>query len=112
MTKVLTNAAAVTAPSRYLQEQMSRYREDIRLIPNGLDLARYPYRERANPEPTMVWLRALHAIYNPPMAIEVLAAVVRNHPEAHLWMVGPDKGDGSRQQVEEAAARLGVADHG
>jgi len=40
--RLLKSAAAVTALSRYLLERMKEYRSDIHLIPNALDLSRYP----------------------------------------------------------------------
>jgi glycosyltransferase involved in cell wall biosynthesis len=55
----------------------------------------------------LVWLRAFHAIYNPVMAVEVLAELRREH-EMKLTMIGPDKGDGSLQKTRERAGRLGV----
>ena len=58
------------APSPYLREQMRAFRSDIRLIPNGLWLERYPFRHRTQVRPRLVWLRALHSIYNPLMAVE------------------------------------------
>jgi glycosyltransferase involved in cell wall biosynthesis len=106
---LLRNAKVVTAPSAYLQAQMVEYRSGIRIIPNAIDLRRYPYRERVPLQPRLVWLRAFHEIYNPVMAVKVLAALLPKYPEAHLTMVGPDKGDGSFQRVQAAVAATGLA---
>lgn len=110
MRRLLRSAHTVTAPSRYLQQQMRTYRSDLRLLPNPLDLACYPYRSRATPAPRLIWLRAFHGIYNPVLAIEVLARLLAMYPEAHLTMVGPDKGDGSFEATTQRAVGLGVAD--
>jgi len=104
--RLLAAAAAVTAPSRYLQEAMCPYRSDIRLLPNAIDLPAYSFRVRARPLPRMVWLRAFHSIYNPSQALSVLASVLREHPEAKLTMVGPDKGDGSLRAFRRSAEEL------
>jgi glycosyltransferase involved in cell wall biosynthesis len=109
--RLLNSAQIVTAPSGYLQEHLSAYRSDIRLLPNGVDLQAYPYRRRDAPQPHLVWLRAFHRIYNPPLAVRVLARIVERFPTAHLTMVGLDKRDGSLQQTIDAARDLGVADH-
>jgi len=109
-TGLLASAAAVTAPSAYLVDRMSACRRDIRLIPNAIELADYPFRLRREPRPRLVWLRAFHRVYNPAMAVEVLALVARDFPDATLLMIGPDKGDRSFQRTEEAARRLGLAD--
>jgi glycosyltransferase involved in cell wall biosynthesis len=108
--RLLRSAAAVTAPSRYLLEKMERYRADIELIPNGLDVTAYPTRPARPVGPSLVWLRAFHRIYNPELAVEVLARVRREFPNARLTMVGPDRGDGSLARTRRAAQRLGVED--
>ena len=75
-------------------------------IPNAISLAGYPFTERI-PQPKLLWVRAFATIYNPTMAVEVLAAVSKEYPDAELCMVGPDK-DGSRQKVENLAQTLGL----
>lgn len=107
---VLHSAAAVTVPSPYLLDQMRTYRADLRLHPNGVNLDHHTFRPRAHVRPNLVWVRSFHHTYNPCMAVEVLAEVRRDFPEAALTMIGPDKGDGSRQATEAAAERLGVRD--
>ncbi len=106
---LLAGAAAVTAPSPYLRVGLQPYRADIRLLPNPLDLAAYPYRPRPVPGPHLVWLRAFHAIYNPTLAPAVVAALAADCPAVRLTMIGPDK-DGSLAAVRATAAALGVTD--
>ncbi len=93
--RLLQLAQTITAPSRYLQEKMADYCENISLIPNPLELHHYPFRLRATPQPILVWLRAFHQIYNPKLAIEVINKLKKTFPDIHLMMIGPDKGDGS-----------------
>lgn len=109
--RLLASAPIVTAPSGYLQERLADYRPEIRLVPNGVDLRAYAYRRRETPQPRLIWLRAFHRIYNPLLAVRVLARLLKRFPDAHLTMVGPDKGDGSREETINAARDLGVADH-
>jgi glycosyltransferase involved in cell wall biosynthesis len=109
--RLLDSAAAVTAPSRYLQESMRPYHDDIRLLPNAIDVPAYPFRARANPKPHLVWLRAFHAIYNPSLALKVLIELVREHPESKLTMVGPDKDDGSLPSFRSTAKELQLENH-
>lgn len=108
--RLLRSAAAVTAPSRYLLDQMASYRAELRLLPNPLDLDAYAFRLRKRPRPRLVWLRAFHAIYNPVLAPRALARLAQQFPDVHLSMVGQDKGDGSLQATRQVAADLGVAD--
>jgi glycosyltransferase involved in cell wall biosynthesis len=98
--RLLNSAAAVTAPSPYLLEAMKSYRSHLLLLPNPLDLQRYPFRLRSDPRPRLVWLRAFHSIYNPSLAPQVLSLLAADFPDAHLTMVGPDKGDGSLQEAD------------
>lgn len=107
--RLLEGAAEVTAPSGYLLEQLSPFRAGIRLQPNPLDVSRYEFRARPTPRPRLVWLRAFHRMYNPSLAVEVVARLAPEFPDVSLAMIGPDKGDGSLQQVREKAERLGVS---
>lgn len=107
--RCLRKADAVAAPSAFLLEGMRPYRDDLRMLPNPLDIPKYEFRLRAPPRPKLIWLRAFQKHYNPTMALQVLARLSPEFPGLHLSMVGPDKGDGTRQQAERTAAALGVA---
>src|SRR5260370_41895822 len=74
---LLTSAAAVTTPSRYLLDGMHRFRSDIQLIPNSVELCIYNFRVRSLPGPRLVWLRAFHEIYNPSLAIRTVSLLDR-----------------------------------
>lgn len=108
--RLLRSAAAVTAPSHYLLEQMKPYRDNLRLLPNSLDLGVYKFRLRGRPQPYLTWLRAFHTTYNPSLAPRVVAMLAQDFPDIHLTMIGPDKGDVSLQRTQEVAAELGVTD--
>ncbi|MGQ9569189.1 MAG: glycosyltransferase, partial [Anaerolineae bacterium] len=56
--RLLASAVAVTTPSRYLLDKMAPYRGDLLLIPNPLDISRYPFRLRTHARPQLIWLRA------------------------------------------------------
>jgi glycosyltransferase involved in cell wall biosynthesis len=107
--KLLKSAFAVVTPSPYLLEKMKPYREDLRIIPNGLNLQSYPTKIRSRPQPRLVWLRAFHSIYNPTLAPRVLSLLTNEFPDISLVMVGPDK-DGSLSRTQELASQLGLAD--
>lgn len=108
--RLLQSSSAVTTPSAYLFEQMRPYRQDLVLIPNPLDLAKYPFKHRERPAPNLVWLRAFHDIYNPSLAVRVVALLAKDFPTVRLVMMGPDKGDGSRESMKDLALKLGVVD--
>jgi glycosyltransferase involved in cell wall biosynthesis len=106
--RLLQSARAVTAPSRYLSEQMAPYREGLRLLPNALVLDDYQFRLRQQIQPSLVWLRAFHEIYNPLLAVKVAQLLAADVPEFRLVMIGPDKGDGTLQRVQSAIAKAGL----
>lgn len=109
LTRLLARADAVISPSPYLQQTLRGFCSDIRLLPNAIDLAAYPCRFRRVASPRLVWLRSFHRIYNPEMAVRVLAAIRRRYPDATLVMYGVDK-DGSLERCRRLAGELGVDD--
>jgi glycosyltransferase involved in cell wall biosynthesis len=111
MRRLLRSAATVTTPSTFLHEEMSRYRADLRLLPNPIDLGAYRSRERVEIRPRLIWLRSFHKIYNPALAPRVIAKLIEDFPEIRLTMAGPDKGDGSLMETMRTAEELRVADY-
>jgi len=107
---VLNKATKVVTPSSYLKNHFSKTRNDIILIPNGIDLSCYKYQPRKETAPKLVWLRALHEIYAPTMAVKVLHLLQDKFPDICLTMVGPDKGDGSLEKVNALIDQYGLGD--
>ncbi len=105
--RLLRHAAAVTIPSRFLLEQLHSFRSDLILLPNAIDVSRYTFRLRNEPAPRLIWLRAFHEVYNPILALRVVALLKDEFPNIRLTMTGPDK-DGSLESVRAEARRLGV----
>jgi glycosyltransferase involved in cell wall biosynthesis len=87
---------------------MEPFASSIRVVPNALDLGRYPFRARGPAAPRIVWLRAFHRIYEPTLAVEVTRELARDYPELSLTMVGGDKGDGSLEETRDRVQRLGL----
>ena len=108
--RLLNSAALVTTPSQFLRDAMRRYRAEMKLLPNPLDLQSYQFRLRDRPEPRLMWLRSMHQIYNPTLAPRVVEILAREFPGVRLTMVGPDKGDGSVEAVRGEAKQREVGD--
>ena len=104
--RVLARADALVAPSPFLARAVARHGWSASTIPNLIDLSAYSFRRRVPVSPRLFWMRSFHSIYNPLMAIRVLARVLAILPEATLVMGGSDKGMEGR--VREEAVRLGV----
>jgi len=108
--RLLTSAAAVTTPSTYLHVNMRQYRSKLNLVHNPVDLNAYKFRLRDRPEPNIIWVRSFHSIYNPMMAVRVLAQLSREFSTVKLTMLGPDKHDGMLEAVRELAVELSISD--
>ncbi len=107
---LLQSADVVTTPSAYLFEQMQVYRKDLVRLPNSLEISKYLFKHRNRPAPNLVWLRAFHNIYNPSLAVKVVALLAKDYPSVNLVMIGPDKKDGSLDLTRNLAAKLRVLD--
>ncbi len=95
------------APSGYLKYEFEQCGYETLYIPNNIDLASYQFLERKEYQPRLLFVRSFHEIYNTPMAINVIAKVLKKYPQAELCMVGPDK-DGSLAVCQNLAKELGV----
>jgi glycosyltransferase involved in cell wall biosynthesis len=90
--RVLSRADALVAPSAFLAHAVVPYGFQAQVIFNVIDLSKYPYRPRKAIGPRLFWMRSFHPVYNPLMAIRVLARLRSTMPTASLVMAGQDKG--------------------
>ncbi|RMG45456.1 MAG: glycosyltransferase family 1 protein [Acidobacteria bacterium] len=104
--RVLGRADIIVAPSEYLARVIRQYGFQARVIPNVLELQHYPFRHRRQLTPRLFWMRAFHPIWNPEMAVRVLARLKQDLPEATLVMAGQDKG--MQRQIQQLVHRLGL----
>ena len=102
--RLLSSARAVASPSAYLCRSLAAARRNVNVIPNGIEIIRYSFRARRNPKPRLVWMRALHRIYRPDLAIEVFERLYRDDRSTSLTLIGPDKFDGSRETLDRRAS--------
>lgn len=107
---LLSQASMVVTPSPFLQLSLSKYHNQIKVIPNGIEISTIAYKVRDSIRPNLIWVRAFHQTYNPELAVRVLASLSTDYSDAQLTMVGPDKGDGSLLAVIALAAECGVQD--
>jgi len=111
MRRLLQTATAVVTPSAFLQQELHRFCQEIKVIPNPIDLSKSIFRLRQNPTPSLVWVRAFHKVYNPTLAIEVLSRLKNCFPYIHLTMIGPDKRDKSLTRVRTLIDQYHLHDH-
>ena len=93
------------APSQFLYRIFKNAGYDnLQIIPNAIELNKFPFKERRTFAPKMLWVRRFQGRYNPMMAIKVLEQLKKEYPTAELCMVGPEK-DGSLQKCKEYAEK-------
>jgi glycosyltransferase involved in cell wall biosynthesis len=104
--RVLGRAHTIVTPSEFLARAVVPYGFHARVIRNVLDLSKYQYRHRRKIEPRLLWMRTFHPIYNPLMAVRVLARLRSTVPDATLLMAG--QANGTEVEVQRLADELGL----
>jgi glycosyltransferase involved in cell wall biosynthesis len=104
--RVLRRAHLLVAPSAYLSRTVADHGFRARVIPNVVDLQAYKYHPRRALQPRLFWMRSFHPIYNPELALRVLARLRNSMPDARLIMAGKD--GGCEAEVRNLAERLGL----
>jgi glycosyltransferase involved in cell wall biosynthesis len=105
--RVLRRGRAWVAPSGFLAGPFRGRGFDVRVIPNVVDLAEYPYRHRPAIAPRLLWMRTFHELYRPDLALRALVLVRQSHPDATLTLAGQDKG--LLGETRRLASELGLA---
>ena len=95
----------VICPSSYLSIFFENKGISTHIIPNYINIEKYPFQNRKDIAPNLFWVRSLHSIYNPEMAIKVLFELCKKYPHARLCLVGPHKDD-SINKIDELIKNL------
>ena len=106
--RVVGRASVLVTPSSFLAVAIQQHGFAARVVPNSIDLAKYPFRLRGPVAPNLFWMRTFHRIYNPGLALRVLARLVPQVPDVGLTMAGQEKGEG--EAIRTMARELGVAE--
>jgi L-malate glycosyltransferase len=104
--RTLRRAQSLVAPSGFIAHEIGLHGFTVRVIPNVINLHEYTYCERSKIFPKLLWMRSFHAIYNPEMAIKVLARLRMIQPQATLTLAGKDKG--LEDNLKMLSKQLGV----
>jgi len=105
---VLGRANVIVTPSAFLAEAVRRYGFDAVVVPNAIEMEKYPFLRRSRVQPNLLWMRTFHDIYNPQMAVEVFAKIKEIYPHAKLTMGGQEKG--LLELTHQLVNKLGVGD--
>ena len=107
--KIFQAAHALVSPSLYLKHFFEQQGFALHYIPNAIEKEAYPQLEPRFDTPRLLYLRALHEIYNPSMAIEALQLLKKDFPSVQLHMVGPNK-DNSLEKCQALVAKNKLED--
>lgn len=107
--QIFSNSLTNVAVSPYLLHHLQSFAYKADLVPNAIDLTQYTFKKREVLKPSLLWVRAFHDIYNPQLAIRLIAKLSKIYPSVQLTMVGPDK-DGSMESCKKLAEDLKVSD--
>jgi glycosyltransferase involved in cell wall biosynthesis len=103
-------AFKVIAPSHYLKTYFEDAGFNIEYIPNIIELEHYSFLRRAFISPKLIYIRGFGKIYNPQMAVKVVAALKQTYPEVRLAMLGSDT-DGNLKNVINLINELDLNDN-
>lgn len=104
--RFLTAHQPIVVPSGFLQVAFATYGVACTVIPNAVDLTRFPFRARTGLAPRILSTRNLAPVYNIRGAIDALAIVQREHPDATLTIVGAGQ---LREELETHVVRQGIS---
>jgi glycosyltransferase involved in cell wall biosynthesis len=75
-------------PSRFLVDVFARFAIDATIVPNVVDLARFPYRPRVPLRPRFLSTRNFDGLYNVACTLRAFRLVQDRYPDASLTLVG------------------------
>lgn len=104
---VFGNSAINIAVSPYLLHYLQQAGYKGTVIENSISLNEYSFRQRAQLQPQLLWVRSFHETYNPQMAVHLVHHMKQQYPDVQLTMVGPEV-DGSMDKCKQLAKDLGV----
>ena len=106
--KLFGRALTNVAPSKFMMQQFSIAGfHNLTYIPNTIEIKNYPFNPREFVTPRLLWVRSFSEIYNPLLALEIVAILMKKRINVSLCMIGPDK-DGSLEICKTKAAELNL----
>jgi L-malate glycosyltransferase len=101
----LARVDSIVVPSPFLADVFARVGLPATIVPNTIDLASFPFRERNPLRPRFLSTRNLSYPYNVACTLRAFAAIQAVHPDASLTIVGsgPDE-----QELKRLAGELGI----
>src|ERR1700730_15183591 len=102
---VLSRAAQIVVPSRYLVDVFREFGLRATVVPNLVDLSQFRYRERNTLRPRLVCTRGFSPYYGIDVVVRVFGELKKTYPDAVLDLVG---GGPLEAQVRQQVRDLGL----
>ena len=94
---IFNRSDTLVAPSGFMRQLFLKYGyNNIKLIPNNIDLQLYSFKQRKRVSPSILWVRSFANLYNPQLAIAMVDILKNEFPDIRLCFVGPEK-DGTME---------------
>jgi L-malate glycosyltransferase len=103
--RVLAGVERLAVPSAFLRDVFPDFGLSARVVPNVIDLARFPFRERTRPAPRLLSTSNLEGLYNVACTLRAFRFVQDRYPDATLTVVGSGSQAGDLHRL---AAELGL----
>ncbi len=110
MEVMLNHAKIVIAPSSYLKEFFEAKGHSVLLIPNFIELQKFPFSTREFEYPRLLYIRGFSEIYNPLMTVRAVKLICEKYPYCQLLMIGSDI-DGSLAKTINLIKDLGLTNN-
>lgn len=103
---IIRKADVVICPSRYILDSLKQYGVESLLIENVINLKDYRFHLKERFRPRILWMRTLHKIYNPEMAVRITSLLSKKFLEMKMVIAGRE--DGSLKMITDLAKQLNV----
>ena len=89
---IFSHAEKIISPSSYLQSFFKDKGFSVTIIPNIINIEKYPFHHRKIIKPKLLALRGFSSIYNPMMTLEAIKLLKPEFPDIELLMLGKTGG--------------------
>jgi len=86
-------AKKIVAPSGYLKSFFEEKGYSVSLIPNLIDIKKFPFQMRDFANPALIYVRGFGKIYNPLMTVKAIKSLRNKYPQVSLVMLGNNTDD-------------------
>lgn len=108
---IFKHSVTLVAPSGFMRQLFLKYGfNNVKLIPNNIDLSLYPFKHRKQVKPVILWVRSFASFYNPQLAIAMVDFLKNEFPDIRLCFVGPEK-DGTMEECQMLVKEKHLENH-